>query len=239
MRRKQFRAGFTLIELLLVIAIIAILAGLMLPALGAAKSKARQINCLSNVKQLGLALMLYADDHDGKMPLTAHRTLRPEDVWLNTLSPYAGGVDAIRICTADPRKDRLIQNRGTSYIMNEFMTVPLIDPFGRVLEPLPTLDQLADPSATFLLFESADTFGVSLFSDHSHSRSWLSGGWGSVIRDIQPDRHRAGNADEDRSSGKANYLFGDGRAEAIQAKKMKSLIDGGSNPAKLSGYKSD
>lgn len=62
------RGGFTLVELLVVIAIIAVLAGLLLPALGSAKAAARRAACLSNLRQVGLAITMYAGDHDGRIP---------------------------------------------------------------------------------------------------------------------------------------------------------------------------
>src|SRR5262245_54641015 len=64
----QAGAGFTLVELLVVIAVVAILAALLLPTLARAKEEARQTKCASNLRQIALAVMLYADDHEDRFP---------------------------------------------------------------------------------------------------------------------------------------------------------------------------
>ncbi len=219
--------GFTLVELLVVVTIIATLATLATFGASLALTSSRQSVCMGNLRNIGTALHLYADDHHGKFPETTHTT-DLDQAWVYQLEAYLGDFDNIRVCPADPKKVQRVAARGTSYILNSFIFVPQSDPFGEPIGPaLNRLSAIPEPSRTLIAFTCSDTTGVGPGNDHTHSEQWAS--WSAVLADISPGRF--GGSEADSSQGRSNYLYVDGRVESNRAAEVKRKINAGINIA--------
>lgn len=217
--------GFTLVELLVVLGIISVLAVLSVNAVSSGIVHARQASCASNLRQIGVGILLFAADNGGRLPETSHTGKRDRS-WIYTLSSYLGDVDKIRICPADPNAARRLAENGTSYTLNSLVFNPSYDGDGNVVTRYNRLALIPKPSKTLLATVVSDTkFGVG--ADHTHSEEWRS--WSALLVDIAPDRH--GGNGKDRLKGSSNYLYADGHVEMTKAEDLKQVLDQGDNPA--------
>ncbi len=215
--------GFTLIELLVVISIIALLMAILIPVLGRAKIYTKQIISSSNMRQIGIAIEMYADDNKGYFPETSHGLSTPEArkrSWIYTLNKYLADVDKVRICPADPKRKERLENKLSSYILNEYIAVDNVDPFGN---PIGTSYRnkfkLKRPVETITTFVGADKLSASITSDHTHSSLWFRPHpnipWDAIRNDIQVDRYKSGTL----------FLYADTRVEAVKSKTIKQMAD--------------
>ncbi|MEM6885815.1 MAG: type II secretion system protein [Verrucomicrobiota bacterium] len=230
--RISSHKGFTLVEMLVVITIVGILAGLSIPVISSANVKAQKSKCLSNMRQIGLAMMTYAGENDYQLPETSHTTGagRLQEAWITILKPYLANVDDVRICPADPLGSERLAAGGTSYILNSILFTPETDRRGRPIGPPPTLLKINNPAQTMMAFVISEQQSTGLSTDHTHSDSWNS--WGNVTRDISPDRFTTSEK-ADHSVGTSNYLFADGHVQSIKAQVIKARVDSGENIALL------
>ncbi|MEI6500845.1 MAG: DUF1559 domain-containing protein [Armatimonadota bacterium] len=129
------RRGFTLIELLVVIAIIAILAAILFPVFAKAREKARQTSCLSNLKQLGTGLLMYAQDYDERLPASMQWVdgvnAWPLYKWSCTVVPYVKN-SQIFVCpseSAPPTEQGSFSVGPISYMVNANLMPAVRGPF--------------------------------------------------------------------------------------------------------------
>jgi prepilin-type N-terminal cleavage/methylation domain-containing protein/prepilin-type processing-associated H-X9-DG protein len=122
-RLRPLRRAFTLIELLVVISIIAILAAILLPVFTQVREKARAAQCLSNLRQIGLAAGMYFSDNDGR--LFFHHAALEEITWASRFSPYVRNQNLF-VCPSDPSTAAVEATTGEllrpSYLLNAYFT---------------------------------------------------------------------------------------------------------------------
>jgi len=197
------RKGFTLIELLVVIAIIAILAAILFPVFARAREKARQSSCLSNTKQIMLAIVQYTQDYDETYPYAsswgdpANRTY-----WTEGLEPYIKNEQILRC----PSNQKVPNGYGWNYQNFGYMTSAGSFSYG----PGKALADVSQPAETIIIGDNPDT------GDY---------GDGSLFIYGPSQRDTSGSATSDpsvanvakRHNGGGNYGFCDGHSKWLNA----------------------
>jgi prepilin-type N-terminal cleavage/methylation domain-containing protein/prepilin-type processing-associated H-X9-DG protein len=229
------RKGFTLIELLVVIAIIAILAAILFPVFAQAREMARKASCLSNVRQVGLATILYVQDHDEAFPVTYRMSTgpAPQYYWYgqggtyiqnvhNLVQPYCKNLQMFK-CPSDPRPSGVTITPsyggndfpGTSYGYN----VQYADNLGAwgiasmnqnqwPNEPPVPLAALQRPADKVMWVDERGHFWA---GDHQPGIPWFTGGDpGQWVADAATTRHQDG----------VNVVFCDGHGKWIRREKI-------------------
>jgi prepilin-type N-terminal cleavage/methylation domain-containing protein/prepilin-type processing-associated H-X9-DG protein len=220
--QRTRRPAFTLIELLVVIAIIAILAAILFPVFAQARERARLTSCLSNMKQIGLSLMMYTQDYDETYP---YIRFHGQDgakgshtyVWRNAIRPYLKSLDVLG-CPSNPYSRTKIGQPGAanppklgdnaegwesepeqrmpiSYSMNSCAETwyPADTSQGKQSPPL-RLGQLTRPADTIIIAENTwPTADI-------HGEEWLQDHCPGIMT------HQAGKV--------ANFIFFDGHAKS-------------------------
>jgi prepilin-type N-terminal cleavage/methylation domain-containing protein/prepilin-type processing-associated H-X9-DG protein len=194
-------AGFTLIELLVVIAIIAVLASLLLPALSRAKESARTAHCLSQMRQIGLAVRLYADDNDDEFPRSQHSAFAHSQLaWGRAVAPqlaqdaatWTNLLRGVYHCPRDPRTTPWSYGQNVYFELN-----PESDDYTGSPQTWRRVASIPNPSATILQAETPGSV------DHVMPHFWMTS---QDATDVDAHRHKS----------RSNYNFVDGHSEALE-----------------------
>ncbi|MEM7625317.1 MAG: DUF1559 domain-containing protein [Planctomycetota bacterium] len=202
--------GFTLIELLVVISIIALLIGLLLPTLAAARETARQVKCSSQMKQLAMAAEIYANDHKGRYPSRAINPRWPEQYRSTIVTKE------LLVCPNDPDGATLGPPIATeefdlaprSYMFNGFNDLR----FDAVGTGWDELDDTSMPQAALVSFSEVIFFGEKE-TEHEGYYVDIFAQTPDPFDILEQSRH--GGTGNPERGGVSNYAFGDTHVESL------------------------
>lgn len=206
------RSGFSLIELLVVIAIIAILAAMMFPVFSRAREKARSIACLSNIRQISMALYMYAKDYGGKMPQGSYTApdmfgnvvqMNGYDSWPSFIYPYVHNTQIFRCpsSSSDQLSPKIVDNYAYNYDLLQNVRARYIP----------------HPSETMVVMDFHDSYVIP--GPNTRENFLIAAGDG--LR-----RHNDG----------ANIAFADGHAKFMPEGAIKAQVPGSGEESPLLGY---
>jgi len=239
---KGRNKGFTLIELLVVITIISILAAILFPVFARAREQARKASCQSNLKQIGLALMMYVQDYDETYPASSMGYYLPGTTngtfWYHVLQPYAKSYQVFVCPTSGPVSDWThytgglagmkfsygINNGGTSFNF----TTGVARGFGNSLNGQGTPNGTGGGPLKMAVVQNPSevVFAGDAGSNGRSNMNLIGYGSDSYIPVLHGGQVGPFNTTDlqpvDMSQGGGNYLFADGHVKFIQARKLIS-----------------
>jgi prepilin-type N-terminal cleavage/methylation domain-containing protein/prepilin-type processing-associated H-X9-DG protein len=221
------RRAFTLIELLVVVAIIAILAAILFPVFAQAREKARQAGCLSNLKQIGAAAQMYAQDYEERLPGTELGEGEGEYYWLEMLSPYTKNREIFHCPSASVKlglqASGVSQEFSFSYAMNDIHD-GAGHSIGAAFQPLAVISYPADTLYIVDGWPAASEAEAGSYPER-HEIGWVPAGYGAPggglhARDPIVYPYDDGNG---RHTGSLNFLACDGH---VKTRRRQQRPDG-------------